>query len=201
MASGAQATILEAALTISAEAGPAAATVRAVAARAGVSAGLVQHYFPSKSAMREAVEEQVLALARETFATVSPSKDGEDVVDEFGRLIAAFVKDHPEAVRYVARSAFEPGSSNELFDGFVEIAQAGWAQLAGRGLLRDDLDLTWSALHIVVLNLATVLFEDAIDRQLPQPLRTDRGLERWRQATTALFRSGAYRQSERFGPG
>jgi AcrR family transcriptional regulator len=185
--------ICEVALTSFAREGAARTTVRRVARDARVSPGLVQHYFPAKADLRAAVDEHVLALARDAFSDVAPSVDGEDMVDEFGRRIAAFVSDHPDAVRYVARSAFEEGSSPALFDGFVAIARAGWEQLARKRLVRKDLDLAWSALHIVILNLGTVLFEDAIDRQLPNRLRTRAGRERWRTATTALFRSGAYR--------
>jgi AcrR family transcriptional regulator len=169
-----------------------ATSIRTVAREAGVSPGLVQHYFPSKSALREAVDEHVLGVARQAFAEVEPSVDGEDAIDEFGRRVAAFVAEHPDVVRYVARCAFEDDAPPELFDGFVAIARSGWEELAERRLVRPDLDLTWSALHIVVLNLGTVLFESAVDRQLDQPLRSPAGLERWRAATTALFRSGAY---------
>jgi hypothetical protein len=34
--------------------------------------------------------------------------------------------------------------------------------------------------------------EQAIDRQLPEPLRSPQGLERWRRATGALYRDGLY---------
>ena len=185
--------ICEAALTCFAREGAARTTVRRVARDAGVSPGLVQHYFPAKAALRAAVDEHVLALARGAFSDVTPSAAGEDMVDEFGRRIASFVRDHPDVVRYVARSSFEEGGSPALFDGFVAIARAGWEQLAREGLVREDLDVAWSALHIVIINLGTVLFEVAIDRQLPEALRTPSGVERWRTATTALFRSGAYR--------
>jgi AcrR family transcriptional regulator len=184
--------IRDAALLRFSRSGAARATVRRVAEDAGVSPGLVQHYFPAKADLREAVEQHVLALARSAFGEVEPSVDGEDVMDEFGRRIVAFVRDHPDAVRYVARSAFDEGASPRLFDGFVEIARAGWAELARQRLVRADLDLTWSALHIVVLNLGIVLFEEAVDRQLPAALRTPDGLERWRTASTTLFRTGAY---------
>jgi AcrR family transcriptional regulator len=185
--------IRDAALACFARDGAARTTVRRLARDTGVSPGLVQHYFPAKADLRAAVDEHVLTLARDAFADVEPAVAGEDVIDEFGRRIAAFVRDHPDVVRYVARSAFDEGGSPELFDGFVAIARAGWEQLAAPGIVRADLDLTWSALHIVILNLGTVLFEDAIDRQLPERLCTPGGLDRWRTTTTALFRSGAYR--------
>src|SRR2546426_467337 len=47
------------------------------------------------------------------------------------------------------------------------------------GLLHDDVDLVWAALNVVVLNLATVLFERAISRHLPAPFFSPDSLERW----------------------
>jgi hypothetical protein len=41
-----------------------------------------------------------------------------------------------------------------------------------------------------------VLLEHAIDRQLPEPLRSEQGLERWRRATSAIHREGLYRSTE-----
>ncbi|MGI8558819.1 MAG: hypothetical protein ACR2ND_11020 [Solirubrobacteraceae bacterium] len=59
-----------------------------------------------------------------------------------------------------------------------------------------DSDATWAGLHVLIYNLGVILLEEAIDRQLPEPLRSDRGLERWRVAATALFHHGLYRPDD-----
>jgi AcrR family transcriptional regulator len=168
-------------------------SVRRVAGEAGVSAGLVQHYFPSKADMRAAVDEHVAAVARHAFEGLAPSVEGEDVIDELGRRIAALVRDRPDELLYVARLVSEGDEHGlRLFDAFVEISRARWGALAREGLVHADTDLSWSALQSVVLNLGTVLFADAVSRHLPEPFRSDEGLERWRVATTDLFRRGVY---------
>ncbi len=40
-------------------------------------------------------------------------------------------------------------------------------------------------------NLGTVLLEPAINRHLPEPFFSSEGLERWNEASTALFKQGA----------
>jgi AcrR family transcriptional regulator len=191
---GPQSRIRDAALAGFAERGVAATTVRRVAADAAVSPGLVQHYFPSKRALRDAVDRHALALARGAFEHVTPSEESSDLIDEFGRRIAAFVRDHPDVVRHVARSALEDRApASGLFDAFVGVARGGWDDLAAQDQLRDGVDLEWSALHTVLLNLGTVLFEPSADRHLSEPLMTPEGLDRWRVATTDLFRHGVYR--------
>jgi hypothetical protein len=42
----------------------------------------------------------------------------------------------------------------EIFDAFVAITHRQWERLAEHGMLREDADITWAALHVVVLNLA-----------------------------------------------
>jgi AcrR family transcriptional regulator len=175
--------------------GGAGTSVRRVARDAGVSPGLVQHYFPSKQALRDGLNDHVTRVAREAFEDdLAPSVQGEDVIDELGRRITSLVRDHPDELRYVARMVVEGDEQAlGLFDAFVEISRSRWAALADEGLIEPGVDLPWSALQSVILNLGTVLFEQAASRHLPEPFRSPEGLERWRVATTDLFRQGVYR--------
>lgn len=60
-----RARIRDAALREFARHGFEGATVRGIASEAGVSAGMVQHYFPSKGALRDECDAHVLAVMRE----------------------------------------------------------------------------------------------------------------------------------------
>ena len=60
-------------------------------------------------------------------------------------------------------------------------------------LQEADVDLTWAGLHLVVYQFGVILLEHAINRHLPDPLRSEPGLERWRRAITALYRHGLFR--------
>jgi AcrR family transcriptional regulator len=89
--------ILIAALESFARDGVGATTIRRVAAEAGVSPGLVQHYFPSKADLRAAVDARVTAVARDALA-VRP-------VEDISERLTGLVADHVVALRYVARAA------------------------------------------------------------------------------------------------
>jgi TetR/AcrR family transcriptional regulator, regulator of cefoperazone and chloramphenicol sensitivity len=174
--------------------GVAATSIRDVAKRAGVSPGLVQHYFASKSALVQAVNEYVIQIAAEAFRDLPESGSAVDVQQQLGDTVTASVRKHPTALLYVARcSADGEPAALQIFDAFVAIVQEHWQRLAEEGLLRPDIDLTWSALQGVVLVLGTVLFNAAINRHLPAPYFTPEQLERWNSANNALFREGAYR--------
>jgi AcrR family transcriptional regulator len=170
-----------------------ATSIRDVAKRAGDS-GLVQHYFPSKTALVDAVNAHVLELAADAFTDVSESTTPIEAQQELGDRVTAFVAEHPTALLYVARStADRDDAALGIFDAFVAIAGAQWQRLADNDLLRPDTDLTWTALHAVVMILGTILLRDAIERHLPEPFFTPAQLDRWNAASNALFREGTYR--------
>jgi TetR/AcrR family transcriptional regulator, regulator of cefoperazone and chloramphenicol sensitivity len=165
--------IRNAALESFARDGVAATSIRDVAKQAEVSSGLVQHYFSTKAALVEAVNEHVVAIATETFSDLSASGSPVQAQQELGDRVTAFVREHPTAVLYVARSAADGDrAALEIFDAFIAIAQRQWQRLADHDLLRPGTDLTWTALHAVVFVLGTVLLRDAVERHLPAPFYT-----------------------------
>jgi AcrR family transcriptional regulator len=183
--------IRNAALECFARDGFEASSVRAIARAAGVSAGLVQHHFPTKALLREAVNEHIVALAAAPFADLPLAAADTDPFEELGRRITLLLSEHPDALRYAARATIEGDEAAiELFGAFVAIARSQWDALARDGRLRPDVDLVWAALHPVIFNLGVVVFAEAIERHLPQPLFSAQGLERLNAAMTTLQRLG-----------
>ena len=173
--------------------GPAATSIRDVAEAAGVSAGLVQHHFGTKAALREAVDAYVASVATEAFVGVD-AQELTDPVRELGDRINSVVRDYPLALRYVARSVAEGDEAAlRLFDTFFALAREQWSQLAEAGRLHPEVDVDWAALHVVVFNLGTVLFEKAISRALGEAFVDPDELERCNSATCDLFARGVFR--------
>jgi hypothetical protein len=150
----------------------------------------VQHHFGTKSGLRDAVNAHVATLVGDAFADAGENRT-EDPIADLGLRITAVVRGHPEVVQYVGRALLEGDEATEdLFASFVDLAAGQLGRLDERGLLNPDRDQVWAALHPVVWSLGSVLLKDAIDRRLPEPLLTPAGLERWNEASTALFRHG-----------
>lgn len=184
--------ILTAALEAFAEDGVAATSIRDVAAAAGVSPGLVQHYFPSKAALRAAVDEHVTVIAS---AALELQRVEGDIIENLAERLTRLVADHFVALRYVARGVAERDEAAlGIFDTIVHLCRDQLSQLKGDGMLRGDLDLEWAALHTVLINLGTVLFEPGVSRQLGRPFLDKRQVSRWKEATTKLFVAGEIRQ-------
>jgi AcrR family transcriptional regulator len=160
-----------------------------IAAEAGVSRAALDRRFPTEVALREAINERVMSIAAEVLAG-PPAREAQEFED-VARRVTALVHQHTEAVRYVARSAVE-GEPDGLatFDAFMAFALATFEGMADNGVLDPGLDVDWAALHVVVFNMATVLFQRAIDQHLPDSLATKAGIDRWHDADTELFRRG-----------
>jgi AcrR family transcriptional regulator len=193
-----RARIRDSALELFAARGVRATSIRDVAQSAGVSAGTVQHHFPSKDALCAGVNQYVAGRTADAFADLSgDDSDPVTITEELGRRITGLVRDSPDVLRYVARSVADgDDAALDAFDGFVGMASALQQRSDNEGVLHDDLDRVWSALNVVVLNLATVLFERAVSRHLPAPFFSPDSLERWRRADTDLFRRAFYRDSD-----
>ena len=171
--------------------GAKATTVRDVAAAAGVSPGLVQHYFPSKAALRSAVDEHVTAVCRAALEVRDVK--GDEVADIAERL-TALVADDFVALLYVARGVADGDEAAlAIFDTLVALCRAQLDRFQRLKLLRADLDLEWAAMHTVLINLGTVVMEPGVSRRLGGPFLAATQVERWKQATTALFVAGELR--------
>jgi AcrR family transcriptional regulator len=175
------------------------ATLDEIAEAANVSRATLDHHYPSEAFLREAINEHVMTLAARYFGD-APLGDDEDY-SHFGRRVTNLLKDNPDEIRYVARCAIDRDPDGlAMFDAFMAIALHNYRVLDDNGVLDDDVDVEWAALHQVVWNLAVMLFEHAIDNHLPEPLATDAGIERWHQADTELFRHGWLRPETRYRP-
>jgi AcrR family transcriptional regulator len=187
--------IRHAALEGFAHRGAEATSIRDVAATAGVSPGLVQHYFPSKADLRAAVDAYVTGVARRALAVGEVEGD---VVEDIAERLTALVRDEFLALLYVARGvAAGDEAALAIFDTLTELCRAQLLVFRERGMLRPDLDLEWAAMHTVLINLGTVMLEPGISRRLGRPFLQPRQVQRWKAATTALFVAGELKQTKK----
>jgi TetR/AcrR family transcriptional regulator, regulator of cefoperazone and chloramphenicol sensitivity len=190
----AAARIRDAALRLFAERGVAGTSIRDVARVAGVSAGLVQHHFRSKARLRRAVEEFVTRRATESFGRPIGGDSPSESSTRIGARISAFIRENPAAFTYIGRSLLEADAAAlELLDRLLVLARAQLERLVAAGLLRPDVDLEWTALHVILIDVGAYLLEPALGRYLGESLLGEKGLKRMERATEALFLKGIYR--------
>jgi AcrR family transcriptional regulator len=186
-----------AALTLFSERGVDRTSVRAVAEEAGVSPGLVQHYFPSKSALRDAVDRYVLEVGAAAFSELPrEGASSTDRVEAISHRVTALFRDRIRGQRYVARGLIDHDDrAIAAFDATFETIKDLIEEDIRDGRARPDLDVTWAVLQIVVYHLGVVLLEHGINRHLPDPVRSEAGLERWRRNSVDFYRRALYHAS------
>ncbi len=187
--------IRHAALTSFAMYGASGTSLRTVAAAAGVSVGLVQHYFANKAGLIKAVDDHVLGLVIATIAP--PIPESVDSVAEMGRRVTRMISEHPDIADYVGRALIDGSAlGNTIFDTLAAFGIARWTQRNERGELRPGVELTWAALNSLVLALGTLILRGHIERQLPEPFTTPAQLERWQDSVSTILREGLFRRQD-----
>ena len=192
--SGSGAVIREAALRRFAAQGVAATTLRLIASDAGVSLGLVQHRFPTKERLVEAVDQYVLEVVQRQLAMeVPPEQDDapEELVEDTGRRVMALITEYPDVVDYMARAMVDQAPiGTRTFDALFAMGQERWSRRAEQNQLHPDVvDVTWAALNPMLLALGTILLRRHVERQLPEPLTARTQLERWEGSVNTLLKN------------
>jgi TetR/AcrR family transcriptional regulator, regulator of cefoperazone and chloramphenicol sensitivity len=183
--------IREAALRLVAERGLAGSSIRDVAKEAGVSPGLVQHHFRTKERLKQEVDAWVLDRLRAEFQSVTVSGSMAQVSDLFCQAVVRFGTSHPELPAYISRTMLEGGPMAEaMFDGLIRLTRANLDLVAERGGVRPGLDMVWASIQLTMMWVGPLLLQPLIERHLDQPLISDGGIERWRDANAALARHG-----------
>jgi AcrR family transcriptional regulator len=185
--------IRNAALKILATHGASGTSLRAVAAAAGVSLGLVQHHFATKSGLIKAVDDYALAVV--VTAITQPIPDTTpDSVAEIGDRVTRMIAQNPDIADYVGRALTDGRPvADMIFDSLLNSGTARWHRRAERGETRPGLDLTWAAINALVLALGSLILRRHIDRHLPEPLMTPAQLKRWQESVNTLLREGYLR--------
>lgn len=121
----ARARIRDAAMHLFGERGFRSATVRGIAARAGVSPGLVVHHFGSKDGLREAVDDHLAdQIRQDKFATMTGSMTQDE------QTTRAYAQEFAPALAYLARALTEDAVVgrhlyDRLFRDAVDYLRAG----------------------------------------------------------------------------
>lgn len=177
-----------------------ATSLRAVAAAAGVSLGLVQHHFATKAGLVKAVDDYVLALVVAEMSQPVPEQT-DDSVAEIGNRVTRIISEHPDVAGYVGRALVDGSPlGTTLFDALMKAGMARWNHRVERGETRPDLDVTWAVINALVLALGAVSLRTHIDRHLAEPFTTPAQLQRWQAATDTLLREGLFQPRGRHRP-
>jgi AcrR family transcriptional regulator len=162
----ARARIRDAALQLFAEHGVANASIRDIAAVAGVSSGLIRHHFGSKEALRDACDtyamDRITRLREEAFANGQLAEDA---------LMGAQTPMMRLLQRYLMKSMLDGSEAAAvMFDDVVRQAEE-WLRAAGA----QTRDLRATAVVLCVMQVAGFLMPAEISRALAVDVNSDAG--------------------------
>jgi len=190
----ARARICRAALRSFAERGFASTSIRGVAAEAGVSPGLVQHYFRTKRDLAAAVEELAIARLGEVIAAVPVSGEPDDVAGAISAAVGAFALANPDVIAYARRSVLEAGSFGDTVVRTVaSLASALTGRLEAAGMLRDDVDPTWVRAGALVIATGPYLLEPWLAEVAGRPVMSAEFMEGWGALWAGIVSRGILR--------
>jgi AcrR family transcriptional regulator len=197
--------IRDAALRTFATHGIGATTLRMVAENAGLSIGLVQHYFGSKTNLIKAVDEYILNFIEDEMGSAPLPDPPADGLMEAGHRLTSMIAKRPEVLEYagrclVERAAGAPDDTEEamgplLFKGLLGVSIAQRDQFTEQGLTRPDLDPIWAAVNPLILRIGAIILLPYIEPLLPEAFTTPEQLQRWDAAVTSLIREGQLRHN------
>lgn len=184
--------IRDAAVLLFGRDGYANTSVRAIAAEAGVSPGLVIHHFGSKDALRLACDEHIVAeiFGRSDELSIEASSDA--LATTMRRWLAD-LETHRVALDYLARMLTDGSAlGDQLFDNLVDRTEKmiGDEVTAGRMLASSDPRMT--AVLIATQSLVPLLLERHLARALGAGALTAALIERMTVPTLELYTHGLY---------
>lgn len=157
--------IRSAALALFAERGVAATSLREVARSAGVTPGLVGHYFGGRDGLQEAVEDLVVDLFHDTLATVPLEGPVTEVVAARDRAINRMFAGHPHVVDYLRRVVVTPDPGDVRFVRKLVAEQVTQTQLLrDHGVAASRVPVTEQAVTVLVRQLGRWLLQPALGR-------------------------------------
>ncbi len=131
----AKARIRNTALDMYAQYGADRVSLRAVAAEAGVTLGLVQHHFKTKAGLRDAVDQLVVDHFALAIAEVSAHDDPAELAAARDEAVRRMLIANPVVVSYIRRSVLESSADRmHLLDVLVDLTRSEVVGLREAGL-------------------------------------------------------------------
>jgi AcrR family transcriptional regulator len=160
----AKARIRNAALDLFSQYGEDRVSLRAIAAEAGVTLGLVQHHFKTKAGLREAVDQLVVDYFAQALAQVPAGGNPAQVVDARNDAVRTMLEDNPPVVNYVRRAMLEASEDRlHLLDVLVDFTRNEIADLRKSGSASTKRRESTQVIEVLVRQMGALLLQPMLD--------------------------------------
>ncbi|WP_282782163.1 MULTISPECIES: TetR/AcrR family transcriptional regulator [unclassified Nocardia] len=174
----AKARIRNAAMDLFAQYGESRVSLRAVAAEAGVTLGLVQHHFKTKAGLIEAVDQLIVDYFAAAVSSIPPTGTTAQVATARDEAVRRMLHDNPAVVNYVRRAVLEPSETQlRLLESLVALTRREITGLREAGLASTTRREPTQIVEVMVRQLGELLLApmiDAVWERVAGPADTDR---------------------------
>jgi AcrR family transcriptional regulator len=160
----AKARIRNTALDMFSRYGEDAVSLRAIAAEAGVTLGLVQHHFKTRAGLRDAVDQVVVDYFSSTLAGVPTEGSASEVVAARDEAVRQMLRDHPTVVNYVRRAILDPSQERlHLLDVLVDLTRREVLALRKTGRASTRRRESTQIVAVLVRQMGELLLQPMVD--------------------------------------
>ncbi|WP_067823178.1 TetR/AcrR family transcriptional regulator [Nocardia inohanensis] len=160
----AKARIRNAAMDLFAQYGESRVSLRAVAAEAGVTLGLVQHHFKTKAGLRDAVDQLIVDYFASAVGSVPATGTVGEVAAARDEAVRAMLRENPPVVNYVRRAVLEPSETRlHLLDSLIDLTRREVSGLREAGLASTERAESNQIVSVLVRQLGELLLAPLVD--------------------------------------
>lgn len=164
----AKAKIRNSALDMYAALGEDRVSMRAVAAEAGVTVGLVQHHFKTKDGLRRAVEELIVDYHRTAIASASADGTPAEVAAARDAAVREMLNENPAVIGYMRRVLLDPSAEQTLLEQLTELARDEVDKMREAGLASTRRGIAEQTVGLMVRNVGQLFLQPLVDAMWDQ---------------------------------
>jgi AcrR family transcriptional regulator len=160
----AKARIRNAAMDLFAQYGESRVSLRAVAAEAGVTLGLIQHHYKTKAGLHDAVDQLVSEYFYQAVHSVPGTGTPAEVAGARDEAVREMLRENPAVVNYIRRAVLEPEPTRLKFlERQVELVRSEVTALREAGLASTSRRESTQVVAVLVRQFGELLMAPMVD--------------------------------------
>lgn len=161
----AKARIRNAALSLFAQRGEEGTSMRAIAAAADVTVGLVVHHYGTKDGLREAVDTLIVELFATTLSSTPTTGTAREIVSLRDAAVAQMLRANPDIVDYLRRALLTgQGNRGDVLSRLAVLTADQVRALRGSGMASTDRSVTDQTVTTLVRQFGRLLLQPLVNR-------------------------------------
>ncbi|TQV81031.1 TetR/AcrR family transcriptional regulator [Exilibacterium tricleocarpae] len=186
--------LLTAAIALFSEQGFDKVGIRHIAAKAGVSFGLIRHYFGTKDALIAATTELVLTELKKAYTEILDDidvSDGQAYIDQLLERAITLLSPNLDLLFYLSRLAsLDTDDAHNAFRTYFQIIRQDIDRLEAAGKLRVDANKVWLTFQIIFAQLGPVFLAGPIEAIIGRPAHDPDVLVARNRELASVFKFG-----------